>query len=405
MDVDPAGLSTQTKLTLGAYFTREYSVESTAFFNPSIVVDPFQENLSNGQTRVIISFRATGEGHISSIVFRSCVIDQSNELICDPPGNLVDVPEIITRHVYNKRSFLNKLTEMNIKKDVIALVLEKLGDEFVYGELQAAISKTIEQEDLSYSRQQVIQAMTWLATSHYEVTFSFDTAISERVLFPISYTESNGIEDARFVRFANDDSSIIYYATYTAYNGYAILPKLIETKDFYHFRVEPIHGEFAQNKGMAIFPRKINGKYAMLSRIDGENNYVMFSDNINLWRNAEKIQEPLHPWEFIQVGNAGSPIETEYGWLIITHGVGPMRTYSLGAALLDLKNPTKLVSRLKNPLLLANEEEGIGYVPNVVYSCGSIIHNRELILPYGMSDYASTYATIPLDEIFDELKP
>ncbi len=403
-NIDADMLSKEKKLVIGAYFTKEYSIESAAFFNPSIVEDPYQLNLSNGQKRVIVSFRATGEGHISSIAFRSGIIDKDNHLVFKTTSELVDVPEIVTRHVYQKTLFLRKLDEMRIKKDVIKMVMDQLNEEFVYGELQAAIAK-ITQQDLSYSSKKVIQAINWLATSHYEVTFSMDTSFSERVLFPVSYTESNGIEDARFVRFINDDKRIIYYATYTAYNGFAILPKLIETEDFYHFKVEPIHGEYAQNKGMALFPRKINGQYAMLSRIDGINNYVMFSDEIHLWRRAEKIQEPMYPWELVQVGNAGSPIETDRGWLVITHGVGVMRTYSLGAILLDLDKPTRLIGRLKEPLLVANEEERAGYVPNVVYSCGSIVHNNELIIPYTMSDYASAFATVSLDELLQELRP
>jgi predicted GH43/DUF377 family glycosyl hydrolase/CheY-like chemotaxis protein len=405
LGVEPDSLSVEKKMIIGAYFTMEYSIESAAFFNPSIVEDPYQGNLQNGQKRIIVSFRATGEGHISSIAFRSGIIDTNNNLTFQPAGDLVDIPEVVTRYVYDKNVFLNKLDEMNIKKDVIGMVMDQLDDHFIYGELQAAVARTMKNEDLSYTQKQVVHAINWLADSHYEVTFSLDTAISERILFPISYTESNGIEDARFVRFTFDDGSVIYYATYTAFNGFTILPKLIETKDFYHFKVEPINGEYAQNKGMALFPRKIKGRYAMLSRIDGVNNYIMFTDDINLWRNAHKIQEPLFPWELVKIGNAGSPLETEHGWLVVTHGVGPMRTYSLGAALLDLDDPRKIIGRLKEPLLTANEEEREGYVPNVIYSCGSIIHNNELIIAYAMSDYASTFASIPLGELFDQLVP
>ncbi|MBN2029680.1 response regulator [bacterium] len=403
-NIDADTLSKEKKLVIGSYFTKEYSIESAAFFNPSIVEDPYQLNLSNGQKRVIVSFRATGEGHISSITFRSGIIDKDNNLVFKTPSELVDVPEIVTRHVYQKALFLRKLDEMRIKKDVIKMVMDQLNEEFVYGELQAAIAKVMKQ-DLSFTSEKVLHAINWLATSHYEVTFSMDTALSERVLFPVSYTESNGIEDARFVRFTNDGERITYYATYTAYNGFAILPKLIETEDFYHFKVQPINGEYAQNKGMALFPRKIDGQYTMLSRIDGINNYVMFSDEIHLWRHAEKIQEPMYPWELVQVGNAGSPIETDQGWLVITHGVGVMRTYCLGAVLLDLDKPTRLIGRLKEPLLVANEEERAGYVPNVVYSCGSIVHNNELIIPYTMSDYASAFAVVLLDELLHELRP
>ena len=404
LDIDPESLTVDQKVVIGAYFTKEYSIESAAFFNPSIVEDPYQGNLSKDQKRIIVSLRATGEGHISSLTFRSGIIESNGNLTFQPPSELVDVPEIVTRHVYQKKKFLNKLDEMRIRKDVIFMVMDQLGDEFIYGELQAAIAETMKQ-DLTFTRKKVVHAINWLATSHYEVTFSLDTALSERILFPVSYTESNGIEDARFVRFTDDDGTIVYYATYTAYNGFTILPKLLETKDFYHFEVEPLHGEVAQNKGLALFPRKINGQYAMLSRIDGVNNYVMFSDDIHLWHRAEKIQEPIYPWEFVQVGNAGSPIATEHGWLVITHGVGPMRTYCLGAILLDLEAPTNLIGRLKEPLLTANEEERAGYVPNVVYSCGSMIHNGELIIPYAMSDYASGFATVAVDELFAELLP
>ncbi|MFO7891713.1 MAG: response regulator [bacterium] len=404
LNIDEDTLSSEVKIIIGAYFTREYSIESAAFFNPSIVVDPYQGDLKMGQKRIIVSFRATGEGHISSIVFRSGIIDENNNLTFEPPGELVDLPEIITRYDYKKKSFLRKLAEMNIKKDVINMVMDQLGDKFTYGELQAAIANT-KKKNLSYTRQKVIESINWLATSHYEVSFSLDTAISERILYPVSYTESNGIEDARFVRFVDDDDSVTYYATYTAYNGYTILPKLIVTKDFYHFQVEPMHGEYAQNKGMALFPRKIDGKYAMLSRIDGVNNYIMFSDDIHLWQDARIIQEPLHPWELVKIGNAGSPLETEHGWLVITHCVGPMRTYSLGAILLDRTDPTKVIGRLDEPLLVPNSKERVGYVPNVVYSCGSIIHNDELIIAYGMSDYTSGFAVVQLNELMYALLP
>ena len=405
LGIDPDTLDIEKKLIIGSYFTMEFSIEATAFFNPSIVEDPYQGDLLPGQKRIIVSFRATGEGHISSLVFRSGIIDENNKLTFKPAKGLVDVPEIITRYIYEKSAFLNKLKEMKIKKDVINLVMNQLGDHFIYGALQAAIENVMRKKNLSITRKKVVQAIKWLAISHYEVMFSLDTAISERVLFPISYSEKNGIEDARFVRFSNVDGSIIYYATYTAYDGYSILPKLIETKDFYHFKVVPLHGEHAQHKGTALFPRKIKGEYAMLSRLDGMNNYVMFSDNINLWLKAKKIQEPVYPWELVQIGNAGSPIETEHGWLVITHGVGPMRTYCLGASLLDLDNPTKIIGRLKEPLLIANEEEREGYVPNVVYSCGSLLHNGELIIPYGMSDYAASFAGVSLDELIHQLLP
>ena len=403
--VKPDELTREQKLLIGSYFTQEYSVEAAAFFNPSIVEDPNQGNLNNGQLRVIVSFRATGEGHISSIVFRSGVLDSDHNLTFAPAGNFVDVPEVVKRHVYEKASFLRKLGEMRVVKDVVDLVMARLGDTFIYGELLASIEETRKSIEITPSKEKVIQAINWLASSHYEITFSLDTAISERVFFPVSYSESNGIEDARFVKFTGEDGRITYYATYTAYNGFTILPKLMETEDFYHFKIMPLHGNSAHNKGLALFPRKVGGKYAMISRCDGENIFVMYSDSINIWPEAKKIREPLLPEEFVQMGTAGSPIETERGWLLITHGVGPVRTYTLGALLLDLEDPTRVLAYLDKPLLAPTEEEREGYVPNVVYSCGSIVHNGELIVPYGMSDYCSSFATVSLDEILDDMTP
>ena len=403
LEVDPESLSLKKKLLIGTYFTQEYSIESAAFFNPSIVEDPDQFNLEEGQKRIIMSFRATGEGHISSIVFRSGIIDKENNLTFIKPGNLVDVPETVKRCVYNKEQFSNKLEEMKNNGYILDMVMHRLKDEFIYGELLASINEVLKDKSLTEFDKQELQRIKWLATSHYETTFSLDTALSERVIFPVSYAETNGIEDARFVRFVDDDGTVTYYATYTAYNGHSILPNLLETKDFYHFEIKPLNGKYVQNKGMALFPRKINGQYAMISRYDGFCNFIMFSDSINLWQNVKKIQEPLYPWEFIKIGNAGSPLETDKGWLVITHSVGPMRNYTLGAILLDLDDPTKVIARLKEPLLVPNDEERDGYVPNVVYSCGSIIVNNELIIPYAMSDYASTFATVSLDELFHEL--
>jgi len=403
MDIDHKQLSKETKYLIGSYFTMEYSIESAAFFNPSIVEDPDQTSLNGGSKRVIVSFRATGEGHISSIVFRSGVIDKNNNLTFKDPGDLVDIPEAVKKFIYDKQEFLDKLSEMHVQEEFVGMVMDPLDDKFVYGDLRASIENCMMRNDLTPLHKKVIDDINWLASSHYEMTFSLDTALSERVIYPNSYSESNGIEDARFVEFTDDDGSVTYYATYTAYSGYTILPKLLQTKDFYHFVVQPIHGQYAQNKGLALFPRKINNKYVMLSRLDGVNNYIMLSDEINFWREAKMIQEPKETWEFIQVGNCGSPIETEKGWLLVTHGVGPMRRYCLGVTLLDLDDPTKVLGYTKEPLLAPNEEEREGYVPNVVYSCGSLIHNGELIIPYAMADYASSFASVSLDELFSKL--
>jgi len=406
LGIKPAKINQSRKALIGSYFTMEFSIESAAFFNPSIVEDPDQSGAGFNEKRVILSFRATGEGHISSIVFRSGIIDNKNNLIVEPVGEMLAEAERIKRHIYNKKSFIKKLDEMRDFDNKLSpvFVLEKLEDRFTYGELKRAVEETRKTHKLTPGKELIINQMVWLARSHYEIEFSLDSAISERVIFPISYTERNGIEDARFVRFTDEHNEVIYYATYTAYDGMSILPKLLSTSDFYKFKGMPIHGELAQNKGMALFPRKINGKYAILCRIDGINNYLAFSDNINVWREAKLLQTPKYSWELVQVGNCGSPIETEEGWLVITHGVGPMREYVLGASLFELNNPQNEIGRLKTPLLASNSIEREGYVPNVVYSCGSIIHNKHLILPYAMSDYASTYATIDLNELLTELK-
>ena len=405
LGVDPESIPEERRLVIGAYFSREHAIESCGIFNPSIVQDPYQGGLSDGALRVIVSFRVMGTGHISSIAFRGGVLESNNDLVFEPAGELMDMPEIVKRHVYDKVTFCKKLNEMQIDENAVRHVIDHLGAKFIYGELQAAIEKTLKEKELSFHEKRAIRTANWLARSHYEISFSLDTTLSERVIFPVSYTERSGIEDARFVRFIDEDGKAVYYATYTAYDGEAILPKLMETDDFIQFKIVPLHGDYAQNKGMALFPRKINGQYAMLSRIDGINNYIMFSDQIDLWQNTKIIQEPLYPWEFVQIGNAGSPLETEKGWLIITHGVGPMRTYSLGASLLDLEDPTRVIARLREPLLVADDKEREGNVPNVVYSCGSLIHNGEIVLPYAMSDESSTYATIPLDTLLERLLP
>ena len=406
MKINPRTLNLSQKVLIGSYFTNEYSIESAAFFNPSIVEHPDQSDKGDMEKRVILSFRATGEGHISSVVFRTGILDKSNTLHVEPVGKMLEEAEHIRRHIYNKESFTSKFNEMQGFHTLIPpeLILDKLGDTFTYGELNTCIEDTRKSLHLEADKEILFNQIIWLASSHYEIDFSLDTAISERVIFPISANEKNGIEDARFVKFIGDDKKVMYYATYTGYDGMRILPKLIKTKDFYHFKVMPIHGEIAQTKGMALFPRKINGKFAMLCRIDGFNNYISFSDNISIWREAKIIQKPVYPWEFVQIGNCGSPVETEEGWLVITHGVGAMREYVLGAALFDLENPEIEIGRLDTPLLVPTADEREGYVPNVVYSCGSMIHNEDLIIPYAISDYASTYATVNLKMLLDKLK-
>ena len=406
MGIEHKALGTTERMLIGAYFTMEYSIEAAAFFNPSIVEDPDQSRLGFGERRVILSFRATGEGHISSIVFRSAIIDGNDLITVESPGRMLDSPEHVRKHVYNKSSFLAKLGEMqNLDNAAYPVIEMKLTETFTYEELRRYVDETKWSISVDEPSQVFLRETMWLASSHYEMDFSLNTDISERVIFPIADTEQRGIEDARFVKFTQDDEDTVYYATYTAYDGTSILPKILKTKDFYHFKVLPIHGEIAQNKGMAFFSRKINGKYAMLCRIDGVNNYIAFSDNINVWREATMIQSPKFPWEFVQIGNCGSPLETEAGWLVLTHGVGPMREYVLGASLFELDNPQNEIGRLSEPLLIPNQKEREGYVPNVVYSCGALIHNESLVIPYAMSDYASTYAVVKLKELLKALIP
>jgi predicted GH43/DUF377 family glycosyl hydrolase len=395
-------LDDYTKLLIGSYFTHEYSIESAAFFNPSIVPDPDQMNLEEGQLRVIISFRAVGEGHVSSVVFRRAIIDKYNNITVIPAGNYIDEADIVHNVIYQKRLFIKKAEEADINKEFMENVACNLEDRFDYEQLKRLVLDVRNQTtDPKTIKQYNLLA---LSDSYRRITFSKDTDISDRVIFPISDFESKGIEDARFVRFIDDNGRVIYYATYTAYDGIHIMPKLLKTTDFYEFKTSPLNGAGAKNKNLALFPKKINGKYAMLSRIDGWNNYIMYSDNINEWDNPIKIQEPELPWEFVQIGNCGSPIETEDGWLVITHAVGSMRRYCIGASLLDLNNPEVEIGRLKDPLIVPNPDEREGYVPNVVYSCGSIIHNGELILPYGLSDHSSGFATVNLKTLLDRLK-
>jgi len=387
-------------MLIGSYCTMEFSLESAAFFNPSMIEDFDQLYLRKGETRVIISFRATGEGHISSLVFRRGILDADNNLRLSRIGDSIDKAEIYRKQLYDKPQFINRLKEMRIDEQYTKGIMDSLPDRFEYYVLKNTISDLMKDPDLSAGQRSALEEITWLIESFYDIQFHKDSDLTERVIFPISESESNGIEDARFVRFEEEDGSTRVYATYTAYNGHTILPKLISTKDFYTFRIMPLRGSGAQGKNLALFPKKINGKYAMLSRVDGVNNYLMYSERPAVWDNPQLIQEPKFTWEFTQIGNCGSPLWTENGWLVITHGVGPMRRYSIGASLFDLDDPSKEIGRLEEPLLMPLEEERNGYVPNVVYSCGSMIHNGFLILPYAVSDYSSTYAVVDMEELF-----
>ena len=393
-------LSDVQKSLIGAYFTMEYSIESAALFNPSIVPHPDQRHLKKGSLRFIMSLRATGEGHISSIVFRSGVLDRYNKFLFDPISDFVETPDLQLDSVYKRNPFQLKLNEMGAGDEISVHILNQLPEDFTYNELIDKIGNLRAKPQFPEANQnRTFHVMSWLANSNYEVSFHPDHRVSERVIFPVSKNESRGIEDARFVQFFDNQQEGTYYATYTAYNGHTILPQLIETKDFINFNIVTLNGKAIKNKGMALFPRKIGGRYAMLSRQDGENNHIMFSDNLHFWQTSQIIQEPEYPWEFIQIGNCGSPVETNEGWIVLTHGVGPMRQYCIGAMLLDLEEPSNIIARLDEPLLAPHEKEREGYVPNVVYSCGAIIHNDELIIPYAMSDINSGIATVEVNEL------
>jgi predicted GH43/DUF377 family glycosyl hydrolase len=253
--------------------------------------------------------------------------------------------------------------------------------------------------------QETSQGIWILARSNYEVQFQPDQQMSERILFPATPSQRNGIEDARFVRFRDDDGALSYYATFTAFDGKVVVPELVETPEFLHFRFRTLNGPCAENKGMALFPRKIGGRYAMLSRQDNENIYLMFSDNVHFWNECKVLLRPAFPWELVQMGNCGSPIETAAGWLVLSHGVGAMRQYCIGAFLLDLADPSKVIGRLREPLIKPNESEREGYVPNVVYTCGALLHNGDLIIPYGLADHATGFATVPLAEVLAAMVP
>ncbi len=403
MDVDVKKISYERRQLIGSYLTMEYSIESTAFFNPSIIPDLDQTYLEEGETRVIMSFRATGEGHISSVVFRRGIIDKNNDLKLMGIGKSMDLAEVSRKKSYHKGRFVKKMEEMKIPEEYSKIIVEDLPSHFDYYVLKKSVNKILMDPEISDNKRLALEEITWLVDSYYDIEFHRDSDISERVIFPISESESNGIEDARFVHFTDDDGTVTYYATYTAYNGHTILPKFLSTDEFWKFRIMPLHGKGAMGKNLALFPRKINGKFAMLSRMDGVNNYIMFSDRNTLWTDPILLQKPKFPWEFSKMGNCGSPIWTEKGWLIITHGVGPMRRYCIGASLFDLEDPTKEIGRLKEPLLMPLENEREGYVPNVVYSCGSMIHNNNLILPYAVSDYSTTYAVVEMDALFKGL--
>ena len=399
---DADHLTAERRLLIGAYFTHEYSIEAASLSNPSIVRAPDQTGLGAGEQRFVLSLRAIGEGHLSSIEFRSGVIDTSGSIALDEPSRFTTIGER-REPLYHRDTFGAKLRELGVLNEIAGLVLDPLPARFTLDQLESAIAdldKHGVDRVVAYETTRIIH---WVAASNYTIEFAAQSQISERVIFPSGPAESQGMEDARFVRFSHDDGTVLYYAIYTAFDGFQILPQLIETADFCTFKVATLNGDAARNKGMALFPRMIGGRYAALSRQDNESNFLMFSDDVRFWHEPIRIQQPEQPWELMQLGNCGSPLETDAGWLVITHGVGPLRRYALGAVLLDLDDPQRVIGHLDEPLLAPNNDERDGYVPNVVYSCGSLIHGDDLVIPYGFSDLGSGIAASSLGDILDRL--
>jgi predicted GH43/DUF377 family glycosyl hydrolase len=395
----PDALSLARQRLIGSYFTMEYSIESAALFNPSIVPHPDQSGVDDDEVRFLMSLRATGEGHVSSIVFRTGTIDANCHIHYDPPPRFTAKMRVRADRSYEKKLFFLKLIEMGAYTDNTGLILNELGENFTQQDLARKIDEIHGWDNPPHDFSDTADTMLWLARSNYELVMPPDTDPSEVVIFPTSENESRGIEDVRMTRFIDDDGDVTYFGTYTAYNGFRILPQIFETRDFHTIQVHTLNGKYVQNKGMALFPRKIDGQYFMISRLDGENMFIMKSDNVHFWNDAEKLQAPVYPWEFVQIGNCGPPIETEAGWLLLTHGVGPVRQYCIGASLLDLDDPSRVIGHLRYPLIMPQEDERDGYVPNVVYTCGAMINAGQLVIPYAVSDSASTVATIGMDEL------
>jgi predicted GH43/DUF377 family glycosyl hydrolase len=393
-----------TQLIIGAYFSQFYALESTALCNPSIVHHPTLKS-SEKRLNFVLTLRAVGEGHISSIVFREGYIDEKFNLVIQPPNPFIMEPIRSQERLYQKEVFRRNIGELGVGEDVCEMIFEMLPEEFTLEILERVLNQwnqTVEKSDRMMV-DETLRVIRNLALSNYDTYFNESQSMSERVIYPNSPSQTNGIEDARFVRFEEEDGSYRYIATFTAYNGRNVVPEILETKDFLHFKVSTLAGASAKNKGMAMFPKKINGKYWMLGRHDNESIYMMESEDLYNWPTSDLVAKPTYPWEFFQMGNCGSPIEIEEGWLIIVHGVGAVRKYSLSAMLLDKDNPKKIIGRLKKPLLEPNAKEAFGYVPNVLYSCGALVFNRQLILPYAVSDSHTKFARIPVEDILKEM--
>lgn len=394
-------LSTDRWLLLGATFTHEYSVEAAAVCNPSFVVAPQQPQDARGSVELVMSKRGIGEGHRSSIGFSSVSVDEDGQVSVPPPSTFAGTGTVSgsTLHAGAFRGLARRLDD---DVESTEWVLARLGEAFTHHELDGRLAELEARGDTRPRVYETVRRLRALAARAYRIDFPPSSELSERVLYPVTPAELNGVEDARFVRFVDGDDAR-YYATYTAYDGFHITQQLLETTDFCGFESSPMQGPAARNKGMALFPRRIGGHFAALTRHDGATNAVAFTDEIRHWPAASPLELRPMLWNAIQVGNCGSPIETDHGWLVLTHGVGPMRTYSIGACLLDLDDPRKVVAELRRPLLTPTADEQDGYVPNVLYSCGAVRHGRHLVIPYGVGDASIGFASVPVDTLVAEM--
>ncbi|MGH9157386.1 MAG: glycoside hydrolase family 130 protein [Acidimicrobiales bacterium] len=395
-------LSDTRRLLLGAVFTCEYAIEGAALCNPSLVAHPDQTGVPEGSLRFVMSVRAVGEGHRSSIGFRIGTIDAGGHPAVDPPPPLATTGTTGSAP-FEAAVFRRELDRLGSGGENADYVLDTLGDRFTRAELEERLGRLEGHLRTRKHGRRTISDIRRIAERTYSVIFPDTTTLPERVLWPAMGAESNGMEDARFVRFTADDGAVSYLATYTAYDGSEICQQLLETNDFATFTSSPVVGPAAANKGLALFPRRIQGRFAALSRSDRETNAVAFSDSLCEWPDSSVFQLPERAWEVLQLGNCGSPIETDDGWLVLTHGVGPMRTYSIGALLLDIDDPTKILGQLRETLLSPEPDERSGYVPNVVYCCGALVHGGTLVIPSGIGDSAVAMATVPVAELLGAL--
>lgn len=399
---DTGPLSDDRRALIGAAFTQEFAIEGAALFNPSAVEHPDQTGLPAGAVRLLMSLRAVGEGHISSVEFRTGVVGPGRTLCLDPPGRRVETGDIRPTS-YDRALFAAVLSEQGADEESHRYLISRLATTFDGAELEQALVALTGQQVTRHGGSHTAKLARRLAGCSYEVTFPVATSVSQRVLWPHAETESHGMEDVRLLRFVHDDGSVSYRGTYTAYDGTRIAPQLLETSDFATFRMSLLAGPAAKDKGLALFPRKVGGRYLALTRSDRESTGVAFSDDGLRWGEPTWLHGPTQPWELIQTGNCGPPIETAAGWIVLTHGVGPMREYTIGALLLDLNDPTRVLGCLGEPLLVPAEDERDGYVPNVVYSCGAMLVGDTLLLPYGASDATVRFAFVDVPELLRRL--